>query len=236
MNKALVVVLGAIVLISVAVGGLVGMQVAGDGGDGSTSGAETPTPTPAATPTPTSTSTATPTPTPTPTPEAADDPTPTPTPTPTPLSESIDAESVEAELVAGINGEVRSDRAALKRHDTLDEMARFHSDNMRDQGYPDHDAAGYSTMDRYEEYEEADRCRILSDNERSYRTGEEIEVIGRVPADRDTAEEEIADRLIAQWLEDSSATERLRYENADELGVGVTVDDRGYVYATVDLC
>lgn len=241
-NKSLVLVFGAIVLTSVAVGGLVGMQFGGSGDGADRLGTEanaTATPTPddgSDDPAPTPDE---PTPTATPTPDdGSDDPTPTATPTPTPLSESVDRSAVEAELLASINGDVRTDRDSLVREDTLDEMARFHSENMESQGYPNHDAAGYSTKARYEKFEKYSSCRIPSDGGRSVRTGEEIEVIGRLTVDDDSDVDEsaLADRLVEKWLGDDGATEKLRYSNAAEVGIGVVVSDRGGVYATVDLC
>jgi uncharacterized protein YkwD len=234
-NRSLVLVFGAIVLTSVAVGGLVGMQFGGSGDGADRQGTEanaTATPTPDdgsddSTPTPDE-----PTPTATPTPDGGSDES-----TPAPLSESVDRSAVEAELLASINGDVRTGRDSLVREDTLDEMARFHSENMESQGYPSHDAAGYSTKARYEKFEKYSSCRIPSDGGRSVRTGEEIEVIGRLTVDdSDVDESALADRLVEKWLDDAGATEKLRYSNAAEVGIGVVVSDRGGVYATVDLC
>jgi uncharacterized protein YkwD len=246
-NRVHVVVLAAVVLASMVVGGLLGMQFAGGGGGDdalagtpdATPSSTTPTPAPATTaPTPTPTATATPDPVDTTTPE----PTPTATPTPTFSADSINTTTLETHLRAMVNERLRENGDPLRRPTApeLDDMAQFHSENMRAQGYADHTAGGYSTSQRYrlDRFDLYDRCRVPSDTNAGIRDGEELEVIGRISVDAggDWTEEDLADRLVSAWADDATDRERLGLVNADRAGVGVAVSESGYVYATVDLC
>ena len=218
-NKVALGLLIAVVGGGIAAGTYVGFQYAGsaDGGIGPSAGSTTASP--AATQTPS--------------------PTPTPTPTATPMpGASIDRADVERAVVDRINAE-RRDRgnAELDRLDELREMARFHSDNMAEQGFPSHAAGGYSTGDRYERFGLADRCRFPDDTGTGTREDEAIEVYGRVTAGPDgTTAEQLAATAVAEWFDDSESETILTYENANQLGVGATIADDGRVYLTVDLC
>ena len=243
-NRVILLVLGAVVLASMAVGGLIGAQFAdGDPSSASADGEPTGTPTATETPEPTATPVSTARRTPVSTQTAAPTPTSasTPTPAPTPFDPaSVNATAVEAHVLSIVNDPVR-DRAArepLVRGARLDEMAGFHSDNMVRQGYPAHDAAGYSTRERYEEFGQYTRCRVPSDGNAGVRKGEEIELVGRITLDRGTAPDErrIADRIVAEWRDDSAEKRKLLYENADRVGIGASVTGEARVYVTVDLC
>lgn len=240
-NRVLLVVLSAIVLTSMAVGGLIGTQFGGDDPadgavpvDGSASG---PTATPATTPEPAATTPTTAQQTGTSEPTA----TPKSTRTPEPFDPaSVNATAVEAHLLSIVDEQVRepAGRTTLKREATLDEMALFHSDNMGRQGFPAHDAAGYSTVERYEEFGQYTRCRVPSDSNSGVRKGEEIELVGRLTLDESDVptNREIADRIVTAWVGDDDEKRKLLYTNADRVGVGVNVTADARVYVTVDLC
>lgn len=232
-NKLLILVLGAVVVASLVVGGLLGMQFAGDGGDD-----------PLTTTQPTAATTAAPTDSQPSTTagEATETATPAATTTPTPGStfspESVNATAVEYHLRALIDAEVREGGQPLDEETTLDEMAQFHTDNMVEQGYPAHDAGGYSTRARYEKFDRYSYCRVPSDNNAGIRDGEELEVVGRVTLNlsEDPTEREIARQVLDDWSDDETYMKRLSLQNAEDAGVGVGVSQDARVYVTVDLC
>lgn len=208
--------------------------------DGEAVGTDTPTTTPpprSATTTETATTTAT----------ATSTASPTATPRPTVSPAAFDAGAIEAAVLANVNAE-RRDRGIepLSRDSRLDPMAQFHSDNMAGQGYPSHAAAGFSTEERYERFDQADRCRVPNDANAGIVSEENLEAVGVAIAGRpyetddrtriDRNESAVANAVVDDWFDDADATETLTLENARYSGVGVNVSDRGRVFVTVDLC
>lgn len=231
MNKGVVVVVAVIALTGIGVGAFVALEMGGTNG-GPANGTATDTATDGGT---TGTATATSTVSDTATSTVTDTQTPTSTPTPAP---EIDATTLEAAVLEEVNDR-RAERGIdrLSTLDTLTEMARFHSDNMAAQGYPSHVAAGYTAAERYEEYELADRCRIADDSNTGVREDEELEVIGRVAVgENGTTEAELADAAVTTWFAEDEPRERLTYQNAERVGIGVNVTDDGRAYLTVNLC
>ena len=220
---------------SLVVGGLLGMQFAGGGGDDPL----TTTPATAARGTPTPAATTAPTdPTSVETTTGPATPTPTPTPKQTFSPESVNATAVEYHLRALIDGEVRTNSQSLETDAVLEEMAQFHTENMVEQGYPSHVAGGYSTRGRYEKFDRYSYCRVPSDNNAGIRDGEELEVVGRVTLNlsADPTEHDIARQVLDEWSDDETAMKRLSLQNAEKAGVGVGVSKSARVYVTVDLC
>jgi hypothetical protein len=233
-TRALLVVLGGVVLVAMAVGGLVGDQYAEEASSGvGTAGNDSTPPAVGATETPDTPdgSTPTATPTATPAPNAS---------TPDPFDPaSVDAAAVEAAIDSAVDAfRSGAGRGPLDREARLDAMAEFHSDNMAGQGYPAHDAAGYTTVERYEQFDRFSHCRVPSDGNSGVRTGEEIELVGRIELDTDDVpdEGEIAAAMVAEWRADGDEERKLRYRNADRAGIGVNVTEEAHVYVTLDLC
>lgn len=228
-NKVVLVFVAVIALTAMAVGAFVGMELGG-------AGPVTDTPTPAG-------GTATPTATPaggTATATAGGGgggATPTRTATATPAPD-IDREELRSAVVAEVN-ERRSGRSLqrLSTDSTLAEMAQFHSDNMAAQGYLSNTADGYTTAERYEEFDLANRCRIADDSNTGTREDEELEVLGRVTVGEDgSTVDELATAAVDAWFNATEPRRRLTYQNADQIGVGANVTDAGRAYLTVDLC
>lgn len=234
-NKVLLVFIVVIALTAMAVGAFVGMELGG-------SNAGPVSPTPATTGTPTPGSAGTPTPTATSgggggTPTATVTPTATATPTATPAPD-IDEAELETEILAELNAR-RDDRGLrdLSMGDTLREMARFHSANMARQGFLSHTAAGYTTAERYDEYDLGNQCKIADDSNTGTREDEALEVLGRVTVGQNgTTAPALADDIVARWFNRSESRTKLTYENAARLGVGANTTDTGRVYLTIDLC
>jgi uncharacterized protein YkwD len=253
-NKVALGILAVIVLTAMTVGGLVGLQLGGgslgEGGPGATA---TPTVTPdggGESPTSSLTPTATPTPTPTATPTATPTPTPEPTPTPVPTvsPSEFNETRIEQLVVAVLNDEREErDRKPLDTHGPLTEMARFHSENMADQGFVSHAAAGFTTAERYDRYDLENRCKVTDDTNTGVRDDEELETVAKTVAGQvytdgeenrriNRDEQDVAVTVLRKWFDENEQRRKLLLRNADEIGVGVVVDDDGDVWATVDLC
>lgn len=173
--------------------------------------------------------------------------TPTATPRPTVAAEKFDPATIETEVLAAINAE-RRDRELdeLRMDDQLRPMARFHSGNMADQGFVSQVAAGSNTEDRYEEYEQAERCKIVNDGGGGIVTKRNMETVGSTKAGRymesddgreiNRDESAVARDVVDSWFGKDDSAETLTLKNAARAGVGVTVTDGGRAYVTVDLC
>lgn len=253
-NKVALGILAVIVLTAMTVGGLVGLQLGGGSlGDGP--GAGTPTPTPGTatpgggtTPTPTTAPTATATPTRTATPTATPTAEPTPTSVPTVAASEFNETRVELFVRAILNNEREErDRGTLASHDPLDEMAEFHSDNMAQQGFRSHVAAGFTTAERYDRFELEDRCKVTDDTNTGIRQDQELETVAKTVAGQvytddegnrriNRDEQDVAVTVLREWFEEDESRRKLLLRNADEIGVGVVVEEDGDTWVTVDLC
>lgn len=237
-NKVALIVLGVVILVSMGVGALVGLQV---GPGGSTGAADTPTATADGTTTSdgsngSSTETGT-----------TATATGTPTPPPTVAASEFDAARIEAKVLEGVNiyrNEIGIQ--TLRRDSTLREMARFHSENMAGQRYVSHSAAGFNTQERYEKYEMEDSCNVPNNQEKGLVSGENLETLRKTVAGRPFQENgetryyrdetAVAEAVVNAWIDSEEARKRLKLENADRAGVGVVVTENGRVYVTMDLC
>jgi uncharacterized protein YkwD len=235
-NKFTLIAVVIIATTAMGVGAFVGTQLPSSA-DTVTNVTSTPTPVPSATET--GTAEATPTGTATATPTA--------TPRPTVSPEEFDAARIEAEVLAAVNAE-REERGLdpLSSDSRLDPMAQFHSGNMADQGYVSHAANGYTTSDRYEKFDQADRCRVPNDARGGIVTKQNLETLALGFAGRpyeddnetriDRNESAVARAVVDDWFEDDRDAEVLTLENAGYAGVGANVTDSGRVFVTVDLC
>jgi uncharacterized protein YkwD len=243
-NKVALGILAVIILTAMTVGGLVGLQLSDDGAG---EGTATPVPTTTATPTPATPdadgtgdgSAGTPTPT----------ATPTPTPTPAVSAGDYNRTLIEEEVRAAINAEREErDMRPLGTETVLREMARNHSRAMAGQGYVTHDAAGFTTADRYEAFGLADRCRIPDNSNSGIREGQALETVDKrtlganytFRADGPTVtlrnETVTARAAVDSWFRTEDARQKLLLREAGAAGVGVVLTERGGVYVTVDLC
>lgn len=125
-------------------------------------------------------------------------------------------------------------------------MAKSHSDAMADAGRLGHTIDEVSSADRYEQYSLYDTCQFQVENYIENAGNNDLEVIGKTFAgqqypengtqqfnENDTA---VANALTDNWLSTAPFSDRLTYQNADRIGVGVTVTNTGVVYATVNIC
>jgi hypothetical protein len=243
-NKAALSVLGVIVLVSMGVGVLIGMQIGG-GGAGTT-GMSTPTPGEG-------------------TAQGPGDGESNPraqTTIPGGEIETVQPPEEEQTIPARrferreINTEIK--RLINQRRtnrdlsdlitdgqvtDKLDTMARNHSVAMADEGRVSHNIDGNTSRDRYEAAGLYSPCQFESDPgtyvvDARYNR---LEVIGHVVAGRThdgefiENEEEVAQAIVSDWFSGTSR-DRLLYQNANQIGIGVEVTQSGDVYVTGNLC
>lgn len=252
-NKTALGVLAVIVLVSMGVGILVGMQLGGSGGTvagpgqgsaqnpgGSGGGGGTATPVPTNVPTPNGTTT---------TNGSGDEQT-------TVAARRFSRTEIEREVQRLVNRERRDNDLRRLQTDgnTVDEltrMARGHSHSMADAGRVGHRVNGSSSADRYRANGLYASCQFES-TEGNYIVKADqpeanaLEVLGKTVAGRpyevygepefNSNESEVAEALADQMLNTPAFRNRLLYENADYIGVGVEVTDGGTVYATGDVC
>lgn len=248
-KKAALTVLGVIVLVSMGVGVLVGMQLDGSSGAQGPDGMAT------------ATSTAEPSDDPTPVPTAgpstpkADDPVTTEPPADrtTIAPRRFDEDDISNEVKRYINEERTSRgldplQTTGNTVDTLEDMATSHSVAMADAGKVNHDIDGNSSKSRYEAYGVYESCQFASEGG-GYTidsSGNRLETVGKTVAgkqypeggnlafnDNETA---VASSIVDDWFRSPILQERLTYENANHVGVGVEVTRGGDVYVTANVC
>jgi hypothetical protein len=241
-NKAALSVLGVIVLVSMGVGVLIGMQIGGGGAD--MAGATSPTADGGA-PGENGDS-------------SVDDPTTVPggeVDTVRPPSERttvparrFSAGEIRDEIKSLVNERRESQGLSALRVDgqivdQLDAMAHGHSNEMADEGRVTHNVGGNTSRLRYENADLFSICQFESDPgtyvvDARYNR---LELIGHVVAGRThdgkflETESDVAAAIVSDWLSGTSR-DRLFYENAGRIGAGVEVTSDGDVYATANLC
>lgn len=258
-NKAALSVLGVIVLVSMGVGILIGMQLGGPVGDqGNSSGNGGPTPIP-------DDNTPTPVPTANPGSSAPNGPVQTRTPESTVPADEFDAEAIEKEMERLINENRQSrgyeplDTSGLLAQ-RVEWMARNHSIAMAEDGRAIHKIDDQTSADRYREANLYDTCKfqpndngatISSDgtnfeNIAKVYAGKPYSLINGVPKIQYSKDSEntyylknntaVANRVVSTWFDNRFLDDKLLYKNANVVGVGVEVTDEGGVYATANVC
>lgn len=257
-NKSALAVLGVIVLVSMGLGILIGLQIDNapgvvDGGSGGNGSDDGPTPIPVST-----TAAATPTPTPTPTstatPTTASGSMTTERPARTTVSyRRFDPSLISREVKFLINQRRRSlGLSELQSTGTtpsrLDEMAKSHSVAMANEGVVSHTVNGVTSAQRYRNQGLFDTCRFESGSDSFILNPTEskfevitLEVAGRAYTDGGQTEfaaneTAVAQQIVETWFEQVRFRERLTYENAAHIGIGIEVTQDGSVYATGNVC
>lgn len=241
-NKTAVGLLGVIIVASLGVGILIGMQLGG--GDA-----------------PVAASPSTDGPTETQTGDQDDgmrsDATATPTENPaeprtTVPARQFDEGEIASHVAQFVNDERRErGRQQLSASDStatsVAEMASDHSVAMADEGTVSHEINGVGTAGRYKNYELFERCKFKSP-EGSYiqQPDEKFEMVGMTYAGThyenggeeqfNGDERSVARAIVDDWIQSSEYTERFLMKGPTRMGVGIEVTDGGKVFATVDLC
>jgi hypothetical protein len=130
----------------------------------------------------------------------------------------------------------------------LDDVARSHSIAMADAGYLRHNLEGRSSADRYRDAGLFETCKFPSDQDSVVvdATGNRLEVNSKTAAGRAYAddgqvefsenESQVARDVATDWWDNAVQRDRLSWENAERLGVGIEVTQDGTVYATANVC
>lgn len=235
-SKALLVVLGLVVTVSMGVGVVIGMTIADGGGGDSPEATAGPTATPVPTAGPGSGG-------------GTNGRNPANTVTPVPPS-SFDRAQIEAAVVAAVNDYRRENGlgplSADGSHATaLREMARNHSETMAREDVVAYRIDGVSSADRYERAGLREACKFPSAGNNYVISPEDtdLELINAVPAGRVSGssvengnEGAVAAAIFDRWTEQSFYAEKLTYENAQEVAVGVVVREDGEAFATLNIC
>lgn len=246
-NKTAVGLLGVVVVASLGVGVLIGMQLGGGAqtATNATPGSDTTTATPvdgengSASDSNSTSETATP----------ADGTTEQQTTIP---ARQFDEDEVATHIATFVNEErTEAGRIELLTDDatgeSVSELSRNHSVNMANAGQVAHDVGNGSTAARYKRFELFERCKFKSP-EGSYirQPDEKFELLGSTHAGvhyQDDGEEQfnaderdVARAIVDDWNESSTYSERMLVEGPEHMGVGVEVTQSGTVYATLDVC
>jgi hypothetical protein len=243
-NKAALSVLGVIVLVSMGVGVLIGMQIGG-GGAGTTS-MSTPTPGPSTATGPSDGESNPAARTTIPGGEVE-------TVQPPEEEQTIPARRFEAkEIRRSVKRQInqrRTDRGLSELltngqvANKLDTMAHNHSVEMADEGRVSHAIDGVFSKERYRRAGLYSSCQFNS-NPGTYvvnAEGNRLEVIGHAVAGRThdgeflSTEKEVARAIVDDWFSGINRN-RLLYENANQIGIGIEVTQDGDVYATGNVC
>lgn len=151
--------------------------------------------------------------------------------------ESVNASTERARLELAVHervNEVRRERGLepLAFDTDLRAVARYHSEDMAEQGYFSHTGRnGSSFEDRYERFDY--RCRVPTDGF-SYKTGGENLFTMQSPVE--LAPEDVADRAVQGWLDSPGHRRNLLDPDWRREGIGVARADDGRLYVTQNFC
>lgn len=173
-------------------------------------------------------------------------PTDTRTPDPT-MQHGYSREAVEDVFIRVLNAErQRRGLQTLSERDVLTAMGQAHSQNMAELQYLGHvEPDGDTIEDRYRERGLLPECRLPLDGSNQYYAGAENAahswVNERVRLDTGTSiyvanETDLARVLFEMWMDSPPHRRAMLVASADEVGLGLFIDERGKVYASLELC
>lgn len=145
--------------------------------------------------------------------------------------EEIEEEDVEDEIIEEVNS-VRSNNSAppLQEVNSLTQMSRSHSDRMAEEGELAHDIGNSTATGRLR----AAGCSSGAENVAQSWVHDEIEVANETYYNGNAAE--LAEQLVATWMNSESHRKAILSESYSATGVGVTITDEDDVYATQMFC
>lgn len=130
----------------------------------------------------------------------------------------------------------------------LSSMARGHSVAMAEEGRTLHEIDGVDSADRYRRNNLYESCKFQAAGKSyiRYPEGGNFEAIGKTVAGHvytddgqerfNGGEREVAQAIVENWFESRTYRDRLTYQNAERMGVGINVTEQGDVYATANIC
>lgn len=173
-------------------------------------------------------------------------PTDTGTPDPT-MQHGFSREAVEDEFIQFLNAErQRRGLQTLSERDVLTAMGQAHSQNMAEHQYLGHvEPDGDTIEDRYRQRGLLPECRLPLDGSNQYYAGAENAahswVNERVRLDTGASihvvnETDLAKVLFEMWMNSPPHRRAMLVASADAVGLGLYIDERGRVYASLELC
>lgn len=168
------------------------------------------------------------------------------TPDPT-MQHGFSREIVEDEFIRFLNAErQRRGLQTLSERDVLTEMGQTHSQNMAEHQYLGHvEPDGDTIEDRYRERGLHPECRLPIDGSNQYYAGAENAahtwVNERVRLDTGASiyvanETDLARVLFEMWMNSPPHRQAMLVTSADDVGLGLYIDGRRKVYASLELC
>jgi len=133
----------------------------------------------------------------------------------------------------------------VSQRDSLTEMGRSHSADMAEHNYIGHEEPDGSTIEsRYRDRGLLPECRLPIEGSDSYYPGAENAAHFWVDRSVQTAEgpiyvdseHDLARGLFIQWMNSPPHRDAMLVASADQAGLGIYIDDRGKVYASLELC
>jgi uncharacterized protein YkwD len=172
------------------------------------------------------------------------------TPTPTPesgdiIQEGYNLNETERAFLQLLNEE-RQERnlGTVSQRDVLTEMGREHSENMARYDYLGHEEPDGTTIEgRYRNRGLLPECK-LSAGEGEHYPGAENAAHFWVDSTVKTSsgdlyvdsEQDLARGLFRGWMSSPGHRRAMLVESADQAGLGVHIDEKGKVYASLELC
>lgn len=127
------------------------------------------------------------------------------------------------------------DLSRLAFDEDLQEVARYHSQDMADQEYFAHESPqGETRADRYERFDYD--CRVPVDEKHHATGGENIWNINY--SGRSFSAEEIAERAVTDWMDSPNHRENILHHfwRREGLGMATRNDDEVRLYLTQNFC
>lgn len=153
---------------------------------------------------------------------------------------------VERLFIAMLNDERQSrDLQSVAQRDELTEMGTAHSRNMAEYDYIGHEEPDGTTIeDRYEDRGLLPECRLPVEGSREYYPGAENANSVHIGNYKTTynefltiqSEQEIARVLFKEWMHSPEHRKAMLVSSADEVGLGIWINEEGEVYASLELC
>jgi len=163
----------------------------------------------------------------------------------TPVEQNLSSENIESLIEKSINN--HPDSVTIFSTETktgmkLDTLSKNHSRDMSQSATVSHDVSNGDSEDRYRSAGLYELCQFQEQEYIVNAQRNRLESIARVDLNEyrgetaELTEQNVADVIVEDWFNSITYRDRLRYENAEHLGVGVNISEDGQVYATAAVC
>ncbi|GAA5434059.1 CAP domain-containing protein [Haloarcula japonica] len=170
---------------------------------------------------------------------------PTVTPDLASTEQNLSTDHIESLIKSNIND--HPDSVTTLSTDTttavkLDNLSKNHSNTMSQSATVSHDVGYGNSETRYRNADLYERCQFKEQKYIANAKRNRLESIDRLNLNEyrgetaEITEQNVADTIVDSWFNSFTYRDRLRYENAEHLGVGVSISEDGQVYATATVC